>query len=380
MSWKEHHRKSATLAAEAEHALRGGKTENARELYARAAAAELLAVADLDVAKQRTLGISVVSAAALHYKAHDFAQSQAIAYAWLAKTVLPDFAVKQLRTLLETIWTEERQDLLGIEFAPQRVLVSAQGGDVLRGGARLDVIVPTMDRVLKLLRRTADMVSGAEFRTGGPQTPFVKDHFRPWVLQTPPGSYQFAVAMEQQPSERGIPSQASFPSDVVEQALAILSAATEASATTLRGIVPDEHYQRCFLGLVHDLAPSGTSHDRLVWRSTGTSADTDVTLDIGTRRKLARMLRPDRRSPKQDDLPNERRLVGKMHAVDLDQQWLELTDRGTSYRVTGVSASFRDHVVALLDKMVVVNVTRHGSQYQLTQIGPYATRDRQHTR
>ena len=72
MSWKEHHRQSARLASEAEHALRSDEADAARQLYAQAAVAEMRAVADLDVHKQRTLGISVVSAAALHYKAHDF--------------------------------------------------------------------------------------------------------------------------------------------------------------------------------------------------------------------------------------------------------------------------------------------------------------------
>ena len=74
-----------------------------------------------------------------------------MAYHWLARSeTLPEFAVRQLRTLLETIWVEERQNLLGVEFAPQRVLVSAQGGNVLRGGARLELIIPTMQNLLFL--------------------------------------------------------------------------------------------------------------------------------------------------------------------------------------------------------------------------------------
>ena len=107
VSWKEHHRQSAHLASEPEQALRGNETAAARDLYARAADAEERALAHLDIAKQRTLGISVVSAAALHYKAHDFAKSQAVACGWLAKAVLPDFAVEQLKTLLETIWAKD---------------------------------------------------------------------------------------------------------------------------------------------------------------------------------------------------------------------------------------------------------------------------------
>ncbi|MDE0440702.1 MAG: hypothetical protein OXL38_01145 [Gammaproteobacteria bacterium] len=375
MSWKEHHRQSAILASEAEQALRGNETEIARELYARAADAEERAVADLDIAKQRTLGISVVSAAALHYKAHDFALSQAVAYAWLAEAVLPDFAVNQLRTLLETIWAEERQDLRGIEFAPQRVLVSAQGGDVIRGGARLDVIVPTMERVLKFLRRTAEMVSGAEFRPRGRQTRFIRDHFRPWVLQTPQGSFQFAVALEQQSRTIDARREPSFQSNVIEQAMAILSATADASGAALHETVSDADYQSYFLRLAYDLAPSGTAHDRLVLRSTGVAADLEVALDLDTRRGLEQTLWPDR-GTSVERLSDRCQLVGRLHAVDLKRGWLELTDGGTSHRVTGVSDEFRASVARLVNKNVVVDATREGDRYRLRRIELHETRDR----
>ena len=370
MSWKEHHRQSAVLASEAEQALRGNDTAAARELYARAADAEERALADLDIAKQRTLGISVVSAVALHYKAHDFTQSQAVAYAWLAKAVLPDFAVNQLRTLLETIWAEERQDLRGVEFAPQRVLVSAQGGDVIRGGARLDVMVPTMERVLKFLRRTAELVSGAEFRPRGRQTRFMRDHFRPWVLQTPPGSFQFAVALEQRPRAIDAPRESSFQSNVVEQAMAILSATADTSGAALREAVSDEDYQSCFLRLAYDLTPSGTAHDRLVLRSTGVAATLEVALDLDTRRGLEQTLWPYR-GTSVERLSDRCRLIGRLDAVDLKRGWLELTDEDTSHRVTGVSDDFRASVARLVNKIVVVDATREGDRYRLRRIEPH---------
>ena len=85
MSWKQHHEESEGFASQADLALRQNELEAARQLYARAAACEERAVADLDKSKKRTLGISVVSAASLHYKSKDFSRAQTVAYRWLAK-------------------------------------------------------------------------------------------------------------------------------------------------------------------------------------------------------------------------------------------------------------------------------------------------------
>lgn len=108
MSWKQHHEESEGFASQADLALRRNEFEAARRLYARAAACEERAVADLDKGKKRTLGISVVSAATLHYKSKDFSRAQSVACRWLAKSeALPGFAVRQLRNLLETVCVEE---------------------------------------------------------------------------------------------------------------------------------------------------------------------------------------------------------------------------------------------------------------------------------
>jgi hypothetical protein len=52
---------------------------------------------------QRTLGITVVSAAALLFKAQQFSQ----AYRWLASQQLPNFSVVQLEEILREILTIE---------------------------------------------------------------------------------------------------------------------------------------------------------------------------------------------------------------------------------------------------------------------------------
>lgn len=370
MSWKKHHRESALLATRAEEELHRDKPRAARVLYARAAAAEEQAVAALDPNKKRTLGISVVSAAALYYKSRDFSKAQGVAYHWLGMANLPDFAVNQLRTLLETIWAEECQESLGVRLAPRRVLVSAAGADVLRGGARLDLIAPTMQRVLALLRRTAELLSDEPFRVRGPLSKSLKPSFQPWVLQTAPGSYQFAVALREAAAGELVSGAASFQSTVVDQSVAILAAAAGEAGVDFREAVPDREYRGAILTLARDLSPTGRTHERLVLRSTGAAANEhSITLDPRTRKTFESALRRHKdRGAEGDELFEGEPLVGALRVVDVNGRWLELTEGGRTFRVGGVPRQAYERVGRLLDKRVVVHTLRDGNQHRFLRI------------
>lgn len=103
MNWLEFHSESERLAADAELLLRDGATVDVRDLYARAADAETRACEAIDRSKTRTLGVSVVSAVALWYKAHNFDRAEQIACRWLAAGCLPEFAVNDARNLIQAI-------------------------------------------------------------------------------------------------------------------------------------------------------------------------------------------------------------------------------------------------------------------------------------
>jgi hypothetical protein len=96
MTWLAHHKLSEAFAQLAEAALCQQNPQQAQIFYAQA---ELLALADLDPTKTRTLGITVISAVALGDKAQAFHQAEQIAYQWLATDSLPPFAVQSLREL-----------------------------------------------------------------------------------------------------------------------------------------------------------------------------------------------------------------------------------------------------------------------------------------
>ena len=103
MSWITHHEKSERLASQAQTAAHENRRDEALKLYSLAADAEESAIADLDPSKTRTLGISVVSAASLRYKAKQFRLARAVADHWREFDRLPAFARDQLGLLLDEI-------------------------------------------------------------------------------------------------------------------------------------------------------------------------------------------------------------------------------------------------------------------------------------
>jgi predicted RNase H-like HicB family nuclease len=104
MTWVEYHKQSEQFAGEAEAAEYKGEADRARELYRRAAELEEKALSVLDRQKMKTLGITVVSVAALWFKAGQLQQACRIAEEWLASETLPAFATTQLVGLVHKIW------------------------------------------------------------------------------------------------------------------------------------------------------------------------------------------------------------------------------------------------------------------------------------
>ena len=108
MTWAEHHRKSEELASLATILARQGQTAEAIRYYRLAAEAEATALENLDVSKNRTLGITVVSTSALWFKGQEFSRAKQLAYRWLATDMLPKFAIDELEEILREILILER--------------------------------------------------------------------------------------------------------------------------------------------------------------------------------------------------------------------------------------------------------------------------------
>ena len=359
MSWIEHHENSERLASQAQVAAQEGRWDEAQALYALAADAEECAIADLDRSKTRTLGISAVSAASLHYKAHQLARADAVAIRCLGFEALPAFARDQLRLLLQSIWSGQAQDSVGARRAPGHVLFSVQGGEIVSGGAPLDLIANTVKTVRSLIYRTAEFMSGLEYRGRGPLSQEIRESYRPWLLQTTPGSYRFTVAIQNDYKPRSVGHELKSPREVTDCFLRILRVGIEDPEENFAKVVPSPDYRRKFLELTCDLAPDGQTCDRLDIRSPAESQE--VSLDLAVRQNLEYITGRAGRAKKSLTARKES-LRGILRALHLDKQWIELTIGNEHLRITSVRKEAGNILGPLVNKPVLVHVSIVGEK------------------
>lgn len=356
MSWLEHHKTSERLASEAEVAARRGDLTRARELYAQAAKAEHRAAEDLDPSKIRTLGASAVSAVSLFFKSSQLLEGEALAHRWLGSGHLPDFAKEQIRNLLQSIWSEQVRERAGVGFAPGQIVVSVSGGEVVEGGAPLDLIVEKVQTVQSLFYRTAEFLRGLPHRRRGGPVKEIQESCRPWLFQAAPGSYQFAVAVQE-------PKQLSFLEEgdltakqVADHFLLILRASAEAPEEDLPALVPDADYRSTFLKLTRNLAPTGKRFGKLDVRSADETQA--VSLLPSTRTAVGQAIRAGR-PVAVGELAAPQTLRGILRALHLDEDWLEVTVGDDHQRVDGVGEAVDDVIGSMVNHPVILQVTRN---------------------
>lgn len=363
MSWSEHHSKSERLSADAETFSRSGDKVLAAELYRQSAEEEVLAFNAADEKKIRTRGITAVSAVALFYKGQDYDRAEQTAYRMLGAS-LPPFATDQLRNLLQIIWTTGSAQKAGIKFVPGDVLVSVKGGQVIHGGAPLDLIMRRVEGIQSVLFRTVEMLLDKPFRKRGVPDSDIQSMFRPWLFQAPAGSYQFAVRM-QEPEQMGLWEESRPKLDQVTHTFfTVLKASATDPEAELGSLVPNAEYRGAFLKLARNLAPSGHAFDSLEIRDASAPAEPMVTLGSDTRTGLneaIRKLKPV--SSLEDDV--ETTVSGTLRAVHLDQDWLEITlttDPPKHQRIEEAGEALDDVVGPMVNRHVVVSVLQRGQK------------------
>lgn len=357
MSWLTHHQTSEEAAAEAHAARRRGDDTLAKSLFADAAKAELQALKQLSLAeKPRTFGVTAVSAAALLYKAEQQQEAEQLAHSMLGQSGLPDFATDQLREILQSIWNEQAQASAGVRFVPGQVTVSVDGGEVVKGGAPLDLVVERVQTIQSIFYRTAEFLKNLPLRRHGPATKPIQDLCRPWLFQSVPGSYQFTVAIQGPAQSDMFVEGEPEPRLVASTFMAILEGAASDPETNLPKIVPDAAYRETFLKLARNLAPTGRSFSHLELRST--SARAPVVLTQESRKSMTNAIRGRPTEPPKDAESTEVALRGVLRAVHLEKDWLELYVSDAPVRISGVVETVDDVIGPMVNHSVVVHVSR----------------------
>lgn len=354
MTWAMLHAESERLAIEAQLALRARDADHALELYKQAAEAERKALDRLDVSKVRTRGITAVSAVALWFKAGEYALAEQLAHSMLADPHIPEFAREELRNLVQAIWTESSKRKAGVAFVPGQVMVSVKGGEVVTGGAPLDLIVDKVQTIQSMFYRTIEFLNGAIHRRAGPPSKELQDSCRPWLFQSAPGSYQFSVAI-QKPMQQDFFKQDVEPDRIAQHFLEIVNASSAEDRTELERLVPDQNYRATFLKLARNLAPTGKTFDRIELRASGEARP--VGLDAGARANINQQLRQKSSQPNVEDAAPEE-LRGTLRAVHLDKDWLDVVVDGTSMHIEGLQDAVDDVIGPMVNRSVVVRAVR----------------------
>lgn len=361
MTWAELHAESERLAIEAQLAMRDRNSKRAVELYKRAAELERQALDQVDVSKARTRGITAVSAVALWFKASEFTPAEQLAYSMLADPHIPDFAREELRTLVQAIWTESSKQKAGVAFIPGQVMVSVKGGEIVTGGAPLDLVVDKVQTIQSMFYRTIEFLNGVSHRRVGRPTKELQDACRPWLFQSAPGSYQFSVAI-QKPAQSDFFKQDLEPERVAQHFLEIVGASSGNDTTELERLVPDDSYRSTFLKLARNLAPTGKTFDRIELRASGEMRP--VALGVESRANINQQLRKKPVDPTAaEDVPEE--LRGTLRAVDLDKDWLDIVVDGVSTHIDGLQDAVDDVIGPMVNRSVVVRVVRVAQKKKL---------------
>ena len=366
MSWDRHHSRSERLATEAGLARQTGNSAQAEELYRKAAAEEAEALDNVPNDKQRTRGITAVSAVALWYKGREYKLAERLAYRCLAVGQIPSFAEAQLRDLLHVIWTAYAAEQTGVRFVPGDVLVSVKGGQVIHGGAPLDLIVRKVEGIQAVLFRTVEMLLDHPFRKHGGPSLDVQSMFKPWLFQAPAGSYQFAVRV-QEPEQQGLYANAR---PTVERVTATFFQVLQATAgnpeTDLPTLVHDPLYREAFLSLSRNLAPTGKTFERLEVRDASAPTEPVASFVLETRQLINAELRKAKpiRATTRNDEPAI--IQGILRAVHLDEDWLEVATHDPyldHIRVDEAGDALDDVVGPMVNHKVIVTTVRRGAKH-----------------
>jgi hypothetical protein len=350
--WNELHSKSEKLASQAELLIIKGNLDQGYELFAKAAKAETDALEHINLEKKRTLGICYVSASALWYKANNLVQSEQIAFKGLTLGI-PEFAIEQLRNLLQTIWSERLTEKAKISLAEDKILISVKGGEVVEGGAPLDLIVEKVQVIQKLFYRTVELITGIPHRDHGGPSSNTMDLCRAWLFQTQTGSYQFAVVIEESNQKELFATTRPNAREITTKFFEIINASIEDPSENLEKIIEDKKYRSTFLKLIRNLTPSGKTYDEMEINSK--KLGKPIKLVPSVRKVISDSLKEHKEI---NQVVEEETIKGILRAVDLDRDWLELTRELEHFKVYKVGDTVDDLIGPMMNRQVVVQARK----------------------
>jgi hypothetical protein len=355
INWLDAHAESERLSARAERAMRAGNRADAMRHFALAAQAEEQAFGLVEADKPRTVGIMAVSAAALYLKAELFADAERVAAAAMTRNSLPSYARKQLRLLMQDSWLEQEKAASAIKFLPDQVHVAVRGGKILHGGAPLDLVVEKVKTIQSIFYRTIEYLRGDPLRRTGTPKHEIVESCRPWLLQTLPGSYQFAVAI-QRPTQQDFFMKEIDPERVVRELLDIVRAGTSEDFEPLERLVPQQDYRDAFVKLTKTLAPPLKNREFDILEVRAMGEQQGVLLGPETRKVLQKRVKKVEGATDEYTVPET--ISGVLRGLHLDEDWIEIVHDHDVTRISGLQDTLEDVIGPMTNRRVAATVVR----------------------
>ncbi|MFT3671770.1 hypothetical protein [Aestuariivirga sp.] len=356
MTWAANHGESQRWADMAHVNLRRGDAKAAEECFKMAAQFELDAYNALSPEKIRTLGITAVSVVSLFYKANELAEAENYAHRFCADLRLPEFANEELKSLLYLIWQKQEQVKSSVTFAPGNILVSVRGGEVLRGGAPLDLIVKKVQEISNLVIRTAEFVSNTPFRRRGKPIHEIAEQCVPWLFQTVPGSYQFIVAIQEkrQPDlfKRSIDAE-----DISSKLLEIIRTAAASPDEDMAAVVPDSQYRDVFLKMARNIAPNGRRFEQIEI-SSPMGRVPPVVLSAENRDQIAKVVQTEIATSKASLQDEVFTAQGILRGLDLDRDFIVVQTAETNLKIFETGDVVDDLIGPMVNQLVSIKYRR----------------------
>ncbi len=243
-----------------------------------------------------------------------------------------------------------------MSFVQGQITVSVDGGEVVKGGAPLDLIVDKVQTIQSIFFRTAEFLKNMPLRRHGPASKAIQEQCRPWLFQSVPGSYQFSVAIQGPSQTELFETNQIEPKLVASTFMAILESTVKEPETKLQELVPDKEYRNVFLKLARNLAPNGESFSHLELRSNQTQAP--VVLTRESRKELSGIIKNELHTTNFEEGSSVENFRGVLRAVHLEKDWIEVYVGEEVRRISGVGETVDDVIGPMVNHRVIVQVEK----------------------
>lgn len=360
MNWTELHKESIDLAFRASQ-LRLLNRLDAEGLYRQAADLEREAFFLIPTEKPRTRGIIGLSVASLLFKGTEYEEASTFSLKLLNEPFPADI-VENLQSVLQASWNEKSKKEGETKFLPGQVIISLSGGEIVKGGAPLDLVINKVQNIQSIFIRTIEYLSNAPFRARGPAPAEIRDYCRPWLFYAPPSSYQFAVAVEA-PKQSDMFRESMDPQAITDKFMDIMHATTQDDYSSLESTIDNEEYRDSFVRLSRSLAPNGKSYERVRIYSFDNPKEICLTSDV---KSYANSYIKQLSAPESRSITGS--LVGTLRALDLDKDWIEIEIGSRRERITGLEGAVDDIIGPLVNQKVKVAFFKKGSRKKYIDI------------